>query len=292
MCGITTSVFCPAANPAWHHYDPFKWWLLPTASPVLAHLLLAPMQFAEGLRRRYTWLHRTAGTLYVSASSSSATGALIQYFDEAQGAARSLTIETMIQSGTLMITTGIGCYFALKRQFTYHRQWMIRSYAVALTFLEIRVIRLFGLDQPLDWHILETVVWSCVASSVPWPVPWPHALFEIGDDFSGDAAVKIAAGWCVGAARRRCDVRRHGNSPLCWGGRRFGASMRPGGARGLGNGGARRRRGIARLAGPSPKAGDTAGAGKALAPKCRGALQGPRVSRPLAVRSAAGKSAR
>ena len=44
---------------------------------------------------------------------------------------------------------------------------MIRSYAVALTFLEIRVILgVFGLDQPLDWHILETVVWGCVASSV------------------------------------------------------------------------------------------------------------------------------
>ena len=44
---------------------------------------------------------------------------------------------------------------------------MIRSYAVALTFLEIRVILgVFGLDQPLDWHILETVVWSCVGSSI------------------------------------------------------------------------------------------------------------------------------
>jgi hypothetical protein len=32
-----------------------------------------------------------------------------------------------------------------------------------------------------------------------------------------------------------------------------------------------------------PKAGDTPGAGIALAPQCRGALQGPRVSRPLAV---------
>ena len=44
---------------------------------------------------------------------------------------------------------------------------MIRSYAVALTFLEVRVILgVFGLDDPFDWHILETVVWSCVASSV------------------------------------------------------------------------------------------------------------------------------
>jgi uncharacterized membrane protein len=156
------------ADPAWNHYEPFKWWLLPHGIAGFCALVLAPMQFAEGLRRRHTVVHRTIGTIYViSAFVLAPLGLYIQYMDEAQGAARSFTIETMIQSSTLMITTGIGCYFALKRQFTYHRQWMIRSYAVALTFLEIRVILgVFGLNQPLDWHVLETVVWSCVASSV------------------------------------------------------------------------------------------------------------------------------
>jgi uncharacterized membrane protein len=156
------------ADPAWNHYEPFKWWLLPHGIAGFCALVLAPLQFAEGLRQRHTVLHRTMGTIYViSAFVLAPLGLYIQYMDEAQGAARSFTIETMIQSSTLMITTGIGCYFALKRQFTYHRQWMIRSYAVALTFLEIRVILgVFGLNQPLDWHVLETVVWSCVASSV------------------------------------------------------------------------------------------------------------------------------
>ncbi len=157
-----------AANPAWKHYDPFKWWLLPHGLAGACALFLAPLQFAEGLRRRYTAVHRTIGTIYVIGVLVLApVGLYIQYLDEAQGAARSFTIETMIQSSTLVITTVIGLYFALKRQFTYHRQWMIRSYAVALTFFEIRVILgVFGLDQPMDWHILETVVWSCVASSV------------------------------------------------------------------------------------------------------------------------------
>lgn len=157
-----------SAHPVWNHYDPFKWWLLPHGLAGACALLLAPMQFAEGLRRRHTTLHRTVGAIYViGAFILAPLGLYIQYLDEAQGAARSFTIETMIQSSALMITTGIGCYFALKRQFTYHRQWMIRSYAVALTFLEIRVILgVFGLDQPLDWHILETVVWCCTASSV------------------------------------------------------------------------------------------------------------------------------
>lgn len=157
-----------AANPVWNHYAPFKWWLLPHGLAGACALFLAPLQFAEGLRQRYTVVHRTIGTVYVIGCLVLAPiGLYIQYMDEAQGAARSFTIETTIQSSTLMITAAIGLYFALTRQFTYHRQWMIRSYAVALTFIEIRVILgVFGLDQPLDWHILETVVWSCVASSV------------------------------------------------------------------------------------------------------------------------------
>jgi hypothetical protein len=108
------------------------------------------------------------GTVYVIGTFVLApVGLFIQYLDGAQSAARSFTIETTIQSSAPMIKTGLGCYFALKRQFTYHRQWMIRSYAVALALVEIRVaFGVFDLDKPFDWHILETVVWSCVALSV------------------------------------------------------------------------------------------------------------------------------
>jgi hypothetical protein len=41
---------------------------------------------------------------------------------------------------------------------------MTRSYAVALVFLEVRIILgVFRLDQPFNWAITETVVWSCLA---------------------------------------------------------------------------------------------------------------------------------
>ena len=84
--------------------------------------------------------------------------------DESQGAARSFTIETMIQATLLMTTTGMGLVFALKRMIKQHRQWMIRSYAVALTFLETRfIIGVAGLDQPFDWATVETVVWAYFA---------------------------------------------------------------------------------------------------------------------------------
>jgi hypothetical protein len=85
-----------AAHPVWNHYDPFKWWLLPHGLAGACALFLAPMQFAEGLRRRHVKLHRTIGTIYVfGAFILAPLGLYIQYLDEAQGAARSFTIETM-----------------------------------------------------------------------------------------------------------------------------------------------------------------------------------------------------
>src|SRR5262249_19029449 len=113
-------------------------------------------------------LHRTIGGIYVTGVFVLAPlGVYIQYLDESQGASRSFTMETVIQAGLLMTTTGIGLVFAVKRVIPQHRQWMIRSYAVALTFLETRfIIGVFGLDQPFEWGTVETVVWTCTAMSL------------------------------------------------------------------------------------------------------------------------------
>lgn len=157
-----------SAHPVWRHYEPFKWWLLPHGIAGACVLLLGPMQFSNRLRAKYLRLHRTTGAIYVTAALVLAPiGVLIQYFDESQGAERSFTIETVIQSSLLMITTGLGLWYALHGNIWRHRQWMVRSFAIAMTFLEIRfILGITGLDQPIDWHVLETVVWSCTASSL------------------------------------------------------------------------------------------------------------------------------
>ncbi len=156
------------ANPVWHHYEPFKWWLLPHGIAGACVLILAPMQFSDGLRLRFTTLHRVTGGIYVTcALIFTPLGVYIQYLDEAQGASRSFTVATVIFATLVVTTTGIGLVFALKRMFRQHRQWMTRSFAVSVSFLEIRLILgLTGLDQPFDWAVTETVVWSCVAMSV------------------------------------------------------------------------------------------------------------------------------
>src|SRR6185436_7719573 len=73
-------------NPAWQHYEPFKWWLLPHAIAGLPVMLLPPLLFSERLRRRFTKLHRLGGRLYVMGALILAPlGAYIQYVEERQG---------------------------------------------------------------------------------------------------------------------------------------------------------------------------------------------------------------
>jgi len=64
------------------------------------------------------------------------------------------------------ITTGIALVFILKGKVQEHRQWMTRSFAVALVFLEGRVIGGVGGWENLDVHATETIVWTCLAFSI------------------------------------------------------------------------------------------------------------------------------
>lgn len=151
------------ADPVWQHYEPFKWWLLPHGLAGACALLLGPMQFSDRLRQRYAKLHRVVGRIYVVAALILAPlGAYIQYFNERVHAPRSFTIAAGVDAVLLMITTAIAFAFIRQGKVQQHRAWMTRSFAMALVFLEVRVIGgLTGWDLTLAGT--ETIVWSCVA---------------------------------------------------------------------------------------------------------------------------------
>jgi len=153
--------------PVWQHYRQLGVFLLVHGLAGATALILVPMQFFDGLRARYTKLHRVVGRIYVTAALVLAPfGVYVQWLDERLGIfPRSFTIATVIDAALSMTTTGIGFVFALKRMIPQHREWMTRSYAVALIFFEGRVIvAVMGWDQ--DPVNLETVVWSCIAFAV------------------------------------------------------------------------------------------------------------------------------
>jgi type II secretory pathway component PulM len=93
-------------------------------------------------------------------------GAYIQYYQERMGMPRSFTILAVVDAVMLIVTTSIAFLFAYKRKIAQHRQWMTRSYAVALVFISGRFVA--GVTG-WDFASIETqqaIIWSCLALSI------------------------------------------------------------------------------------------------------------------------------
>ena len=130
-----------AKDPNWAHIHPFRWYLLPHGIMGACALLLGPLQFSDRLRQRFAKFHRVVGRFYVAGVFIGAPmGLYIQYFEERMGGARSFSFAAGTDAALWMLTTAIAIFFILKGKVQQHRQWMTRSFAVAIVFLEVRVV--------------------------------------------------------------------------------------------------------------------------------------------------------
>lgn len=155
------------SNPAWQHFEPFKWWLLPHALFGTIVLLFGPLQFSERIRQRFTKAHRVMGRLYVLGVFGLAPlGAYIQYFQERSGAPRSFTILGLVDAGMLMIATAFALLFAVRRKIAVHRQWATRSYALALVFIGGRFVLGVTGWETLGVEIVQAIIWANLAMAV------------------------------------------------------------------------------------------------------------------------------
>ncbi len=156
------------SNPAWQHYAPFKWWLLPHAIFGTIVLVFAPFQFSDRIRQRFTRVHRVMGRLYVlGALGLAPLGAYIQYFQERMGAPRSFTVLGIVDAAMLMGATSLAFFFAVKRKIPLHRQWATRSYAIALVFIGGRFVLGVTGWETQGIEIAQAIIWACLALSVP-----------------------------------------------------------------------------------------------------------------------------
>jgi hypothetical protein len=152
------------SHPAWQHYGPFKWWLLPHGIFGAIVLLFAPLQFSERLRQRFTKAHRVMGRMYVvGAFVLAPLGAYIQYYQERMGAPRSFTVLGCVDAVMLMTATGLALLFAVRRKIALHRQWATRSYALALVFIAARFVMGTTGWETLGVEIVQAIIWSCLA---------------------------------------------------------------------------------------------------------------------------------
>jgi uncharacterized membrane protein len=156
------------SDPAWEHYQPIKWWLLPHGLAGATAIFLAISQFSSRIRARHITVHRTLGRIYVGLVVIAAPlGLFIQHLDERTGDPRSFTIAAAVDAALWLLATAMAFWCIRGRRIEQHRQWMTRSFAMALVFVEVRVI--LGLTgwETLGVAVVETVVWTCVAFAYP-----------------------------------------------------------------------------------------------------------------------------
>jgi uncharacterized membrane protein len=107
--------------------------------PAMLFMILGPLQFVRGLRSRYPQMHRWSGRIFLAASAVvGISGLLLAYGKTIGGMDEKAAI---VLFGTFfLIALGRALWHALQREFTQHREWMIRGYAIGLAVATIRPI--------------------------------------------------------------------------------------------------------------------------------------------------------
>ena len=155
-------------NPFRAHFATYGAWIWLHGLAGAAAMILAPLQFSDRLRNRYTTLHHVSGYVYVTGLVVLAPmGVYIQYIGESLHAfPRSFTVLAVVNAVMLWVVTGVALVFARRRRIALHRQLMTRSYAVALVFFEGRfILGVTGLETA-SVEIVQAVIWGCLAMAV------------------------------------------------------------------------------------------------------------------------------
>ncbi len=133
-------------------------------------LLIGPFQFLPRLRTNKPSLHRWTGRLYVAGCLASGVAALLLAPDAITGATA--------QAGFTLLalfwiaTTSTALVKALQRRYAEHRRWMIRSYALTLAAVTLRIYlpSSFVLDIPFEtaYPIISFACWVPNALLAEW----------------------------------------------------------------------------------------------------------------------------
>ncbi len=133
-------------------------------------LLIGPFQFLPRLRANKPALHRWSGRLYVAGCLGSGVAALLLAPDAITGgiAQAGFTLLALFW----IVTTSMALVKALQKKFAEHRRWMIRSYALTLAAVTLRIYlpSSFALDIPFEtaYPIISFACWVPNAIIAEW----------------------------------------------------------------------------------------------------------------------------
>ena len=116
-------------------YFNYKWFLIAHITAGGGSLILGIIQFWKKLRN-YSWkLHRMIGILYLLAVLVSSVCAVILAFTTSYKVNLPYAFSLQIWVSIWISATSLAYFFAIKKKFKLHQEWMIRSYIVTMAFV-------------------------------------------------------------------------------------------------------------------------------------------------------------
>lgn len=156
-------------------------------------LVLAPLQLAVGVRRRWPRLHRMAGWLYAGSVLVGGVAGLSLAFGAQGGVASGLAFGLL--AILWLLATARGVWLVVRGDIAGHRRWMCRS--VALTFGAVTLRVMLGLGAGvMGWPFLEVYVAAA----------WASWLLNL-------AVCELILRWPAVRARRAADGRHWASRP-------------------------------------------------------------------------------
>lgn len=139
----------------------FDHWIVVHAGAASTALILGALQLSSVVRRRWPRLHRAGGRLYVAGCVAGGAAALVLSAGVSTGPVAASGFGTL---GTLWLyATMQGLRSARARDFSRHRAWMIRSYALTFAAVTLRLYlplsQIVGIDFVVAYRCIAWLAW-------------------------------------------------------------------------------------------------------------------------------------
>ncbi|GAA2596652.1 DUF2306 domain-containing protein [Dactylosporangium fulvum] len=150
--------------------------------PVLVHIfsvtvyaLLGAFQFHAGLRRRHPARHRAAGRVLVVAGLATALSGMWMtvFYPLPANDGDAVNALRLVVGTAMLVSVVLGVAAARRRDFTAHRAWMMRGYALAMgagtqAFTHAPWVAFFGQPTEAPRFFLMAAGWLINLAVVEW----------------------------------------------------------------------------------------------------------------------------
>lgn len=124
-------------------------------------MVFGAIQFSKYIQKKYVKLHRVSGRLYVGILLllSGPSGLIMSYYANGGQVAQ---VSFLLLSSFWMLFTFLSFYFILKRQVIKHQKFAIRSFALTLSAISLRLFKylLVLFFEPFPMDAYRIAAWS------------------------------------------------------------------------------------------------------------------------------------